>query len=78
MPCVAVFRVSLLVIEEGMIPNDSLHSATVWLSEGLKLKRVDSRIYVQSLHVFVNLCKIHHTGTSEGLLPQSDLIKRVT
>ncbi len=73
---IGAFRVSLLVIEEGMIPNDSLHCATVLWSGSTKLKCVCSTVYVQSLHVIVNFPKTQHSGTSGGLLPQSDLIKR--
>lgn len=72
---IRVFRVSLSVEEEGMISNDSLHCAAVLLCNGLKLKHICGRVYVQSLHVIVDFPKINHTGNSV-LLPQSDLVNK--
>lgn len=60
---IRIFRISLLVIEEWMITQHSLHCATTRSSGCLELKGVRSRVNVQSLHVIVNFPQVQHTGT---------------
>lgn len=69
-------RVSLLVVEEGMIPNHSFHHAFVLSYGGLKLKCGCSSIYVQSLHVIQHFPEVLHTWTWASPVPQGDLIKK--
>lgn len=64
-----IFGVSLLVIKEGMIPEDPVHDATVWASGDLKLKRVHGSINVQSLHVVFHFSEIYGTGAFWRFFP---------